>query len=121
MLMALDLEKYRTRLHEELNRLNQEIPTVAEIGEPTPDDRQITAADAPMIGQIEDVQNRVLDIKTHRIRQIVAALQNIDDGTYGTCVQCGKEIDPRRLDADPAALTCIEDAEKESNFATPTM
>lgn len=119
--MALDLEKYRKRLTEERDRLNQEIPPVAEIGEPTPDDRQITAANAPVIAEIEDVQHRVLDMKSNRLGQINAALQNIDDGTYGTCIRCGKEIDPRRLDAEPAAMLCIEDAEKESNIATPTM
>jgi DnaK suppressor protein len=119
--MALDIEKCRKRLIEERDRLNQEIPPVAELGEPTPDDRQITAASAPVIAEIEDVQHRVLDIKSNRLGQINAALQSIDDGTYGTCIQCGKEIDPRRLNADPAALTCIEDAEKESNIETPSM
>src|ERR1051325_5808633 len=102
--MALDIEKYRKRLIEERDRLNQEIPPVAEIGEPTPDDRQITAANAPIIGEIEDVQHQVLDIKSNRPGQVRAALQNMDDGTYGTCIRCGKQIDPRRLDADPAAL-----------------
>jgi DnaK suppressor protein len=119
--MALDLEKYRKRLLEEQAKLNEELGTVSELSSPDLDDRQMTAADAPLISEGIDVQSTVLDIKSNRIGQINAALQSIDDGSYGTCIQCGKEIDPRRLDADPAAMTCIEDAEKESNVETPTM
>lgn len=119
--MALDLEKYGKRLVEEQTKLNEEIGRAGELSEPDLNDRQITAADAPLISEGIDVQSRVLDIKSNRMQQINAALQSIDDGTYGTCIQCGKEIDPRRLDADPATLTCIEDAEKESSIETPTM
>ena len=120
--MALDLEKYRKRLIEERDRLSQEIPTVAEAAEPTSDDRQITAANAPVIGEIKDVQNGVADIKTHRLRQVLAALQSMDDGTYGICIRCGKPIDPRRLDADPAAMTCMDClTAEEKDFKSATM
>ena len=37
---------------------------------------------------------------------IDAALQRIADGTWGTCVTCGKEIDAERLDALPQAAYC---------------
>lgn len=40
-------------------------------------------------------------------RQIEATLKRIADGTYGTCVNCGTPIDPRRLKALPTAATCI--------------
>ena len=120
--MALDLEKYRKQLVEERDRLNKEIPTVAEAAEPTPDDQQITAANAPLIGEIKDVQYEVADIKTHRLRQVLAALQSMDDGTYGVCIRCGKPIDPRRLDADPAAMTCMDClSAEEENFEAATM
>jgi DnaK suppressor protein len=119
--MAIDTEKYRKRLTEELDRLSQDMGTVAEISEPVPDDRQISAANAPLIGEVKDVQNTILDMKSRRLEAINAALQSIDDGTYGTCINCGKQIDPRRLDAEPAAITCIECASKESISETPTM
>lgn len=41
------------------------------------------------------------------IHQIEAALRRISEGTYGTCMECGKPIDPRRLKALPTAATCI--------------
>ena len=43
------------------------------------------------------------------LREIETALARIDDGTYGTCVACGKEIPSERLDAVPYATLCVED------------
>ncbi len=37
---------------------------------------------------------------------IEAALASIDDGSYGTCAECGDEIPPARLDANPEATRC---------------
>jgi DnaK suppressor protein len=39
---------------------------------------------------------------------IDAALARIEDGTYGTCMRCGTQIDAARLNALPRALKCIE-------------
>lgn len=39
-------------------------------------------------------------------RQIEAALDRLDRGSYGTCSQCGNHIDDRRLRAMPEATTC---------------
>ena len=119
--MAMDLEKYKQRLIEERDRLNQELGPVAGAAEPVSDDPVLTTADAPVIDEVTDVQFAVLDMKSQRLQAVLAALESIEDGTYGKCIVCGKEIDPRRLDADPAALTCIEDASKQTNFATPSL
>jgi len=40
-------------------------------------------------------------------RQIRAALARIDKGTYGTCANCGTEIAPERLAAQPVATRCL--------------
>lgn len=36
------------------------------------------------------------------------ALEKIDNGTYGKCESCGKEIDKKRLEAVPHARFCYE-------------
>ena len=119
--MAIDLEKYRKMLIEERDRLNQELGGAAEVDGPVTDDPLLTPSDAPVIDETLDVQSAVLEMKTQRLQRVLAALDSIDDGTYGKCIICGREIDPRRLDADPAALLCIDDARKESEFATPSL
>ncbi len=42
----------------------------------------------------------------HELEQINAALQRLDDGTYGQCVQCGNDILPARLDLLPETPFC---------------
>jgi RNA polymerase-binding transcription factor DksA len=44
------------------------------------------------------------------IGDLDAALRKIDEGTYGICEVCGKEIEPERLEAVPGTRTCIEHA-----------
>ena len=46
-----------------------------------------------------------------RLAQVDAALAKIENGTYGKCRVCGKEIEPARLGANPAAETCMEHLE----------
>ena len=43
------------------------------------------------------------------LAQIDRALTKLDDGTYGTCERCGREIGEERLRARPWALFCIDD------------
>jgi len=40
--------------------------------------------------------------------EIDAALARIENGTYGTCTNCGKEIPVGRLEASPWASLCID-------------
>jgi DnaK suppressor protein len=44
---------------------------------------------------------------------IDSALARIEDGTYGTCVNCGAQIAPERLEAMPWATLCIDCKRKE--------
>ncbi len=41
------------------------------------------------------------------IKQIREALKQIAESTYGICVECGADIDPKRLKALPYATRCI--------------
>jgi RNA polymerase-binding transcription factor DksA len=67
--------------------------------------------------EIEAVENatelwdaRVLSILSgadaRALRDIVAAIRRIDDGSYGRCTACGAAIDPGRLDAVPETPRC---------------
>lgn len=42
------------------------------------------------------------------IAQIRAALERIENGSYGICVSCGDAIAPGRLEALPFAQQCID-------------
>lgn len=52
--------------------------------------------------------------------QVLSALRRLQEGTYGECVDCGEEIDPRRLKALPATPYCTAcQAIAEARRATP--
>jgi DnaK suppressor protein len=44
---------------------------------------------------------------------IDSALARIENGTFGTCVNCGAQIAPERLEAMPWATLCIDCKRKE--------
>ena len=46
------------------------------------------------------------------LSEIDQALKRIEDGTYGTCGACGKEIPAERLEVYPWASLCIDDARR---------
>ena len=58
------------------------------------------------------------DVAARNLQQVRAALQRIEDGTYGFCVDCGRPIEIARLDAVPWTPYCIEDQEKHDRSAT---
>jgi RNA polymerase-binding protein DksA len=46
--------------------------------------------------------------ETEILKEIDAALERIDDGSYGKCESCGCDITAPRLQALPFATLCIE-------------
>jgi len=48
-----------------------------------------------------------------QLREVEAALERMEDGSYGTCSVCGKEIPLERLEAVPWTTLCIDDARKQ--------
>lgn len=46
------------------------------------------------------------------LQMVENALARIREGSFGECVHCGKEINPKRLEAVPWARHCIECQEK---------
>ena len=55
-------------------------------------------------------QQMVLELRRRKKRQkleVQNALARIDDGKYGNCIFCGKEIAFDRLEAFPEVQTCV--------------
>ncbi len=48
------------------------------------------------------------------LHQIDEALERIENGTYGICRVCGKEIDHKRLYAVPTTRICFDCKQKEA-------
>lgn len=48
-----------------------------------------------------------LERSSTRLREVRAALRRVDAGSFGICVGCEENINPRRLAAVPWASSCI--------------
>ena len=47
------------------------------------------------------------ELLVERVNRIAAALERLDAGEYGLCVECGEGIAPARLQVLPEVLTCV--------------
>lgn len=54
-----------------------------------------------------DMAVETLNQQTRSINEIRAALERIEDGSYGLCERCEEPIPAKRLDAVPAARMCV--------------
>lgn len=116
------MNAYKTRLEEMRAELTEELKTVGIhdpnnsadwVAVPTTDDTDDADTNLAADG-IEDFNERiaiVADLET-RYNNVTAALARIEAGTFGTCEICGEAIEEERLDANPAARTCIAHREE---------
>jgi DnaK suppressor protein len=46
--------------------------------------------------------------RSAELRKIAAALERVEAGDYGYCIDCDEPIAPKRLEIDPATALCID-------------
>ncbi len=76
------------------------VPERGGVGNHMADEANDTAEQTTMITLQQNVQ--------HEIDQINTALARLQAGTYGICANCGKPINPARLEARPSSIYCID-------------
>ena len=67
------------------------------------DDAETSEADIQ-----DDIEFALLQMKAETLNKITEALSRLDEGTFGYCYECGKEISSRRLRALPFAVRCTD-------------
>ena len=109
---ATQLEQLRSLLEEERASVARQL---TEHGVPDGENVEVSVdegfADS---GHATTERSQLLSIieqlQSHR-QAIDAALRRIDEGTYGKCERCGREIPFERLEARPATTLCVEHAQ----------
>jgi DnaK suppressor protein len=56
-------------------------------------------------------------LASQTLTQVQDALRRIEAATYGKCIDCGRQIEPARLQAIPWSSYCLEDQEKQDKAA----
>lgn len=70
------------------------------------DEFQRAMGDSGVIQEDRDAIRRSVESARTTLKTAQTTLDRFDDGSYGTCAECGGEIAPERLEAIPDATTC---------------
>ena len=90
----------------------------------TNDDGVKDVADQSVKDVSQEIEYRLSERASQAVADIDQALMRIDEGSYGVCARCGKDIPERRLDAVPTARydaecqSLIEQSAGEDEHAT---
>jgi DnaK suppressor protein len=100
-----DLDIARARLLTERTRLLSEIDAAIEVPDQMTYGSQAAAA-SQVFEQERDLAMR--ERASLHLEAVDAALARLDEGSYGTCIRCGRAIATERLEALPWAAHCID-------------
>lgn len=112
-----DITKLKTALLEEKAKLESELagiahknPEIAGDWEPSAPDLNNPTADPNDVADSMETfeENAAIEVELEaRLLEVDVALNRIEVGSYGMCRICKNIIEDARLEANPAALTCI--------------
>ena len=100
------LEAEWRRTSERLERLRHDHADFVEASRGSNADDEHDPEGATIAFERSHVETLARRLETH-LEELEAAVARLDRGTYGTCVSCGAPIPEARLEARPAALTCV--------------
>ena len=79
---------------------------------------------SPFADEVDEIQaneRREIGFATRgllveRVNRLAAALDRLNDGDYGVCVECGEAIAPARLRVMPEVATCVRCQDRLERF-----
>ncbi|MEY4440547.1 MAG: hypothetical protein RLY49_173 [Candidatus Parcubacteria bacterium] len=118
----MDTQFFKQKLLEEKARLEKELSSVGRVNPDNPSDWEAVPVDPGTresdpnnkADMIEDYETNTAILKQLEIQleDVSDALEKIENGTYGMCEVSGHSIEEGRLNANPAARTCMEHMNK---------
>lgn len=91
----------REDLLAEVRRKNSEAAELRDEGVPD-------VADSGLTDNLSEFLHLLSDSKREEILKIDEAIERLDKGRYGLCLECGEEIDRERLELRPFTRYCID-------------
>ncbi|MGH3022180.1 MAG: TraR/DksA family transcriptional regulator [Gaiellaceae bacterium] len=110
----MDTERFRKLLLDERSRVSSTIEHLHESNSVSlEEETEEETYDNHLADSATATLNREIDYTLEENSENVLgavnrALERIDEGTYGTCARCGKQIAEERLEAIPYATRCID-------------
>lgn len=103
----------RAYFKERLQNLRHELLQVERTGNEAAEIVELDQSRMGRLSRMDAMQVQAMAIESRRrrkiqIQRIDAALQRMDRDEFGLCVECGEEIQPKRLEFDPTVFLCID-------------
>lgn len=115
--MTINTEELKKKLMAEKAKLEGELSLIGRKNPDNPADWQAvppdTETDADQNVEADVMEGFEEAVSTEgeleqRLSEVTEALKKIEHGGYGICRVCKKEIEEKRVEANPAATTCME-------------
>lgn len=107
------LDTFKKRLEERQQALRKMVSRTEEDGRIADQDSAQDIADRAANSYTKEFLFSQSNNDRQLLNMVETALQRIREGTFGECVNCGNEINPKRLEAVPWTRYCIECQEKK--------
>ena len=100
-------------MRQALLRLRADLERAAEIGDESASVVELDQSKVGRVSRMDAMRAQAMAQESAQrraaaLQKVEAALRRLDAGQYGLCQRCDQPINPRRLEADPTAVLCID-------------
>ncbi len=106
------LDGYKKRLLDKKRGLTEAYKKNTTYGRLTDDEGTQDLADKASSAYTKEFLYSLSNTDREILQQVDQALHRLNRGKYGTCVECGEELNRKRLEAVPWASHCLKCQEK---------
>ncbi|MBA3913725.1 MAG: TraR/DksA family transcriptional regulator [Acidobacteriales bacterium] len=106
------IESFRKRLETRQDELRRTVSRIAADGRAVDEEMTQDIADRAASSYNKEFLFHQSNNDRQLLSMVEGALDRIREGSFGECISCGKEINPKRLEAVPWTRHCIECQEK---------
>jgi DnaK suppressor protein len=106
------LETFKKRLETRQQELRRTVTRTQADGRTADEDTAQDIADRASSSYTKEFLFSQSNNERQLLQMVESALARIREGSFGECISCGREINPKRLEAVPWTRHCIECQEK---------
>ena len=106
------VEQFKKRLETRQQELRRMVSRTQQDGRSADEDTAQDIADRAASSYTKEFLFHQSNNDRQLLQMVEGALSRIREGSFGECISCGKEINPKRLEAVPWTRHCIECQEK---------
>lgn len=106
------LDTFKKRLETRQQELRRTVTRTQADGRTADEDTAQDIADRAASSYTKEFLFSQSNNERQLLQMVETALARIREGSFGECISCGKEINPKRLEAVPWTRHCIECQEK---------